>query len=131
MTVAQWVRHHIDHLTGVEQYTLDVYERYLANDIAPFLGDIPLKSLTAADIARWVKPMESTPSAKTKRLPAPKTIRDGDDMRMLSRDEFDRLLAPATAEPWRPLLHFLVASGCRWGEATALNPPMSTATPAP
>ncbi|OIN80018.1 site-specific integrase [Mycobacterium malmoense] len=156
-TVVEWVRRHIDGLTGVEQYTLDVYNRYLANDITPFFADMPLAALTADDMGAWVKHMESTPSAKTKRLPTPKTIRnkygflsgalgaaaargliaanpaagrrlprstgthDGDDMRMLSRAEFDRLLA-ATPEYWRTLLEFLVASGCRWGEATALRP---------
>lgn len=41
--------------------------------------------------------------------------------RLLSHDEFARLLN-ATTEHWRPLLEFLVASGCRWGEATALKP---------
>lgn len=41
--------------------------------------------------------------------------------RMLSRDEFDRLLA-ATTDYWKPLLEFLVAAGCRWGEAVALKP---------
>lgn len=155
MTVAQWVRHHIDHLTGVEQYTIDCYNRYLENDIKPFLGDIPLARLAEEDIARWVKHMETTPSKKTGRPAAPKTIRNkhgflsgalaaavpkhlpanpaagrrlsrGDDeaetdMRMLSRAEFDRLLA-ASPEPWRPLIKFLVLSGCRWGEATALKP---------
>lgn len=48
-------------------------------------------------------------------------IEDRDDMRMLSRDEFASLLA-ATTEYWRPLIEFLVVSGCRWGEAVALKP---------
>jgi integrase len=161
-TVAQWLRHHIDHLTGVEQYTLDVYERYLKLDIAPTLGGIPLKALAEEDISRWVKNMEITKSKKTGRVPAPKTIKnrhgflsgalgaavarglipanpaagrrlprttgdssevdtEGGDMRMLSRAEFDSLVA-AAPEHFRPLLRFLVASGCRWGEAMALKP---------
>lgn len=161
LTVAGWVRHHIDHLTGVEQYTIDVYERYLANDIAPTIGDIPLASLTEEDIANWVKRMETEPSAKTKRVVSPKTIQnkhgflsgalaaavrskhipsnpaagrslprktgtdddsDGDEIRMLSRDEFASLLEAGNVPYWRPLLQFLVASGCRWGEASALKP---------
>ena len=28
----------------------------------------------------------------------------------------------AVTEPWKPLVEFLVASGCRWGEAAALKP---------
>ncbi|TDH48717.1 site-specific integrase [Mycobacterium eburneum] len=164
MTVAQWVRRHIDHLTGLEQYSLDKYDAYLANDIEPILGAIPLTALTEEDIAGWVKWMESTPSKKTGKVLAPKTIKnkhgflsgalgdavakghiaanpaagrrlprhtgdpaglddddDDGDMRMLSRDEFDKLLA-ATTEYWRPLMEFLVYSGCRWGEAVALKP---------
>ncbi len=41
LTVAGYVRQHIDQLTGVEQYTLDKYNAYLANDITPQFGDIP------------------------------------------------------------------------------------------
>jgi integrase len=160
LTVAQWVRHHIDHLTGVEQYTLDVYERYLANDIGPFLGDIPLAELAEEDIARWVKHLEVTPRAKTGRVPRPKTIAnmhgflsgalsaavpkhipanvaagrtlprktgdgdDGDDdeIRTLSRDEYDRLLAAGTVPYWHTLIEFLVSSGARWGEVVGLKP---------
>jgi integrase len=43
------------------------------------------------------------------------------DMVCLSRDEVAKLLDNVT-EYWRPLVEFLVASGCRWGEATALRP---------
>jgi integrase len=39
---------------------------------------------------------------------------DDDEIRMLTKDEFARLLA-ATEEYWRPLMEFLVVSGCRWG----------------
>ena len=42
MTVEKWVRLHIDQLTGVEQYTIDKYNEYLRNDIAPHLGSFPL-----------------------------------------------------------------------------------------
>lgn len=159
MTVAQWVSHHIEHLTGVEQYTIDTYKRYLRLDIAPTLGDIPLTHLSEADISRWVTALASTKRTKTGRVLTPKSIAnlhgflsgalqaavpkriplnpaaktrlprrtgDGDDddpdeIRMLSRDEFDRLLA-ATTERWRPFLEFLVSTGARWGEATALKP---------
>lgn len=154
LTVADWVKSHIDQLTGVEQYTLDKYREYLKNDIGPHLGDIPLAKLTTDDVARWVKWME-THGGRDGKGHAPKTLRnkhgflsaalnravgkhldsnpaagrrlprgdadDNHDMRMLTRDEFRALLA-ATAEPWRPLVEFLVASGTRWGEASALQP---------
>jgi integrase len=46
---------------------------------------------------------------------------DDDEMRMLTRAEFNALLE-ATTDYWRPLMEFLVVSGCRWGEASALKP---------
>ncbi len=42
-------------------------------------------------------------------------------MVFLSRGEFSHLLTEVL-EPWRPMVEFLVAAGCRIGEATALNP---------
>jgi integrase len=39
----------------------------------------------------------------------------------LSHADFSRLLGNIP-EFWRPLVEFLVASGCRWGEATPLKP---------
>src|SRR5690349_8908389 len=45
LTVAKWVRRHIDKLTGVEQYTVDKYEAYLSKDITPAFGDLPLAKL--------------------------------------------------------------------------------------
>ena len=160
ITLADWCRTHIDNLTGVEQYTLDGYERILRNDIAPVIGMIPLTELREADIAAWVKRMEVEPSPKTKRPVAPKTIAnrhgflssalraavaqglipanvaagrklprktgddddDADEMRTLTRPEFDRLLAAGTAPYWVPLIEFMVSSGMRWGEVAALKP---------
>jgi integrase len=149
ITVEQWLTRHIDQLTGVEQGTIDKYRSYLKNDIAPVIGSIPLEKLTEEDIAAWVKHLETAKgSHKTiknkhgflsgalaaavprhipanpaagRRLPRGK----GDDVevtdRMLSRDEFDRLYEAVT-DHWKPLIMFLVWSGCRWGEAAALRP---------
>lgn len=41
--------------------------------------------------------------------------------RLLSHDEFDRLLA-ATTDYWKPMVEFMMASGARWGEVAALKP---------
>lgn len=73
LTVEQWIRHHIDHLTGVEQYTIDKYDEYLRNDIAPHLGSIPIAELAEEDVAKWVKWMETNGGRKGKGH-APKTI---------------------------------------------------------
>lgn len=73
LTVAEYLRHHIDHLTGIEQYTIDKYNEYLAHDITPILGHIILTKLREEDIALWVKHMEVTPTRR-KKPPSPKTI---------------------------------------------------------
>lgn len=145
-TVRQFLTKHIDHLTGVEQGTLARYRAYIKNDIGPALGEIPLAVLSRDDISRWITGMtESGASGKTVAnkhgflAGALNTaVRDGDlkanpcdgnklprwdreDMTFLERDEFKLLLGCVT-EYWRPLVLFLVTSGCRWSEATALKP---------
>lgn len=66
VTVESWIRHHIDHLTGVDKRTVEDYNRYLRNDIEPALGLIPLVDLTRDDISGWVLQMqEGKASPKT------------------------------------------------------------------
>lgn len=152
MTVKKWCEHHIKHLTGVEQTTLDEYNRYVRRDLGN-LADIPLSKLTEDDISAWVSAMATTGGRGGNGV-KPKTIRnkhgflsaalakavpkylasnpaagrrlpkgEGDDHEptFLSRDEF-RLLIGEVTQYWHPLVEFLVASGCRWGEAVALKP---------
>jgi integrase len=144
-TVESWVKHHIDHLIA-DKRTKDDYRGYLRNDIAPMLGPIPLDRLSADDVKLWVmqfqedgaaaktisnkhgflsgalnvaverKHIAANPAAGTK---LPRGIRP--EMVFLSHDDFTVLLAEIP-EYWRPLVEFLVVSGCRWGEATALYP---------
>lgn len=151
MTVGQWVERHIDHLTGVDLNTVAKYRAYLRNDVAPAFGELPLAALTRDHIARWINSMQEpdehgwTPKAKTiknkhgflagaLKAAVPEHIaanpcdgirlpRDDEahEMMFLTRGEFGHLLACVT-EPWRPLVEFLVASGARWSEATALRP---------
>ena len=152
LTVEQWLTHHIDHLTGVDLNTVEKYRAYLRNDIAEPLGAMPLAALTREHIAQWVKGMQEpndmgwTPSAKTiankhgflagalnwavaaDHIPANpctgiRLPRDDDahEMLFLSREQF-ALLRDSVTEYWQPLVEFLVASGCRWGEAVALRP---------
>lgn len=147
LTVAEWIKHYIDHLTGIDKRTRDDYRGYLRKDIGPVLGDIPLTELSRDDIGLWVQGMEQAgasgktiankhgsllspaltaavaaghipgnPAAGT-RLPS--TVRQ--EMVFLSHDEFNRLLEEIP-EVWQPLTEFLVTSGARWSEATALYP---------
>ena len=150
ITVQDWVAHYVDLLTGIEPETVMKYRAYLRNDIGPFLGGIPLVALTSDHVKLWIKDMVEADedgrqsSAKTVRnkhgflaaalnsavpqhivrnpcdgIRLPRWTRP--EMVCLTPEQFDRLLGAVT-EPWRPLVEFLVASGCRWGEATALQP---------
>jgi integrase len=143
-TVASWCTHHVDHLTGINGATRRRYRRYIANDIAPSkIGPLPLTALTNADVAQWLNSL--TGAAKTlankhgflagalsgavrarhisanpcdgNRLPRDEPA----EMVFLTHDEF-AIVLDAVTEPWQLLVEFLVASGCRWGEATALRP---------
>ncbi|TRW81243.1 site-specific integrase [Mycolicibacterium sp. 018/SC-01/001] len=146
MTVREWIEHHIEHLTGLRKSTLWDYQSYLHKDIGPSLGDLPLTGLTREHIAKWTQDLaDGGASGKTisnkhgflssalnaavragrirtnpalgQRLPTS----ERPDMVCLSHEDFARLLANVT-DHWKPLVEFLVASGCRWGEATALRP---------
>ncbi|MCV7010475.1 tyrosine-type recombinase/integrase [Mycobacterium gordonae] len=143
-TVASWCNHYVDHLTGVNDGTRTKYRRYIANDIIPSkIGALPLTALTHSDVATWLNGL--TGAAKTtankhgflagalngavraRHISANpcdgnKLRRDEpNEMVFLTHDEF-AILLDAVTEPWRPLVEFLVASGCRWGEASALKP---------
>lgn len=134
-TVAEWARHHLDHLTGVEPYTIRQYEGYLRNDIAPTaLGALPLNAVSTEDVALWVKAMQEAKSSG-------KTIRnkhgfvasvfksalkkhvsenpcegtrlprwDRQEMVFLTAAEFGLLYAQIPVF-WRPMARFLVSSG--------------------
>ena len=146
LTVTQWLNEHNDGLTGVEPGTLARYRAYVINDIDPAFGDVPLTALTRGDVAAWVNAMHTAGSSgKTiankhgylagaltaavlagrikanpcegNRLPR----WDRQEMVFLTRDQY-RALKSAVPEYWRPLVEFLVVSGCRWSEATALTP---------
>jgi integrase len=110
------------------------------------LGHIPLQTLSRTDISKWVNKLRGDGASgktisnklsflsgvlnlavKAGEIPAnpaagvriPRTIRR--EMVFLTRDEYQLLKASFT-ERWHPFLDFLVASGCRFSEATALRP---------
>lgn len=146
-TVGAWIEHYIDHLTGIDKRTIDDYRGYLRKDINPVLGAILLTELSRDDIGLWVKGMEQAgasgktiankhgallspalaaavaaghipgnPAAGTR---LPRTMRQ--EMVFLSHDEFNAVHAEIP-EYWQPLTEFLVVSGARWSEVTALAP---------
>jgi integrase len=145
-TVASFIAQHIEALSGVEKKTLAEYQRYLTRDIKPVLGHIPLSTLARSDIARWVNAMHDVgTSGKTVQnkvgflsgclnvavreglmaanpavgVRLPRTVQR--QMTFLTPGEF-ALLRTSFTPRWWPFLDFLVASGCRFSEATALMP---------
>src|SRR5689334_5701035 len=143
LTLTDWLTKHVDYLTGVEDGTRVRYRAYIRNDITPAIGDIPLVNLSRDDVARWLANLGgSGKTQKNKRdflsgaLKAAvkaghittnpcEDVRTGrwdrQEMVFLDRDEY-ALVRDALTELWRPLVEFLVTSGCRWSEATALRP---------
>jgi integrase len=160
MSTKEWLDHYIEHLTGLDQGTIEKYEAYVRNDIDPVIGAIPLASLSREDLAKWVqwlgkfgaidrKTKERGPAspktiankhgfisaalaaavpkhipanpAADQRLPQGKAKEEDEEMVFLTRAEYG-VLHDAVTEYWRPLVEFLVVSGCRWGEAAALKP---------
>ncbi|MEV0367574.1 tyrosine-type recombinase/integrase [Nocardia fusca] len=145
-----WAETYISGLTGVEEATRTRYRRYMERDIGPAMGDLPLSSLCAvtADqnsvVQEWVNEMELDGFA-------PKTIQNKhaflsgclraavkrqlmpfnpcEDTRMpkarrervfLEPSEFD-VLYEAVPQKWKPMVLFLVTTGARYSEATALR----------
>ena len=141
------VAEHIDLLTGVGADTRSHYRGQLAAHIAPVLGAYPVAALTNRYIAGWVRLMAekglapktianvhgllSAAMTTAVRLGyrgdnpcvgvvLPKSVATRDEMTVLTRDEFGLLLSKVPGF-YQPLVLTLVATGLRWGEATALT----------
>lgn len=143
LTLATWLDRHIEHLTGVQKNTVETYKRFVKRDINPQIGSIPLTDLSRDDIKDWVNSLEG--SAKTIKnkhgflsgalaaavqaelIPANPCARvrlprwNRQEIMFLSKEDYAQL-KNALTEYWRPLVEFLVSTGCRFGEAAALQP---------
>lgn len=62
-TVESWLRHHVEHLTGVDPNTIAKYKTYIRNDIAESLGAIPLAALSREHVSVWIKAAPAITSA--------------------------------------------------------------------
>lgn len=133
-------------ITGIEEGTRKRYRRFVVNDLMNHFGDIPASSLTDKLVGGWVNWLElergnapktiankhgflfafaaylvkaghipTNPCAETQ-LPAITPA----EMTFLEAEEFAELHS-ALPEKWRLMIKFMVASGCRWGETTALR----------
>jgi integrase len=152
MTIEQWLNRHIENLTGVDINTRTKYRAFVRNDLGPAFGELPLTALAKEHISQWVNSMGEPdedgkqPSAKTirnkhmflagalnaavaaGRIPSNPCMgirlpRDEEvhEMLFLTHEQFATLVDAVTPH-WKPLVEFLVASGCRWGEAVAVQP---------
>jgi integrase len=145
-----WAETYISGRTGVEPATRTRYRRYMVNDIGPAFGDLPLAALCMADadqnsiVQQWVNDLEDDGVApktiinkhgflsgclreavKRKLLP----YNPCDDTRLpkkrrvaifLEPEEF-WLLHAAVPKRWQPMVMWLVSTGMRYSEATAIR----------
>lgn len=145
-TLSEWIRKYIASRTGVTKATLYDYESYLKHDIEPTIGGIHLTLISRDDISTWVQGLAdrelsgktiknrhgflsaalnaavkaelipSNPALGT-RLPRTETA----EMCFLTPEEY-ALLWEGFMPRWRPMVDFMVMSGVRFGELTALKP---------
>lgn len=143
-TVTDQVHHHIEHLTGVTDGTRRRYEQMARLHLSGRLAVTQLEHLTRDDVAAWVNAQTGSPKSIRNRhallsaalesavradlLPKnvakgvrlPRLDSAGEEMVFLEPAEFDAIVSHLP-DHWRPLAHFLVGTGARWGEVTALR----------
>jgi integrase len=143
-TVTEWLNIHIDNLTGVQPATLNRYRTYVTRDVDPVFGSLPISAVTETTIARWVNQLDG--SGKTisnkhgfvsgafnaavragvmatnpcvgRRLPHTRV----EETVFLTPAEFKLLRDHIERERWKNLATWLVTTGMRFSEATALTP---------
>nr|WP_233575270.1 hypothetical protein [Cellulomonas sp. PhB150] len=154
-SVVEAVAEHIDLLTAVGPDNRASYRTHLRRHIAPTLGSYPVAVISYRHVAGWIRSMsDSGLSPKTiasihgllsasmstavrlgYRTDNPcvgvqlrKSQLTQVEMTVLTRGEFALLLSHV--QPlYQPLVLLLVATGLRWGEATALTPGDSIYSP--
>lgn len=146
LTFGPWFAHYVEQLTGVSERTRadyrSMHRRYLAH-----LDSTPLPLITRKHVTDLVNDLDRAGRApKTikqavhllstclalavdeahivanpcRRVRLPQSRHGGTEARFLTREEFAALVA-ATPAHYRPLVVFLVGTGLRWSEATALE----------
>lgn len=138
---------HIDLLTGVSPGQLTRYRHQVRDHMSGALGVTPIDTLDIRHVTRWIQGLEEKAlSAKTIKnlhglfssamktavrleyrasnpcigVKLPKSAATEDTMCVLTHAEF-RLLLNEMAPRYKTFVKFLVGTGLRWSEATALQ----------
>ncbi|ABM10659.1 tyrosine-type recombinase/integrase [Paenarthrobacter aurescens] len=146
-TVAGVVQEHIDLLVRPSPGTIRTYQRILDLHIQNTIGHIPIDEFGYREDMRWIKGLSAEGIAPKsihnmhgllsaamttaellgyvsanpcRRVPLPTVERAGDEGMFLTHAEFG-LLIECMHEPYKTLVQFLVMTGARFGEATALR----------
>ncbi len=142
-TVAAQVRHHIEHLTGIEDGTRAKYEGIARRRLQGDMERILLADFTRDHVSRWVNAQTGKPKTiknahsilsaalasavrdnlidanVAKGVDLPRLDDEDDEHVYLTKAEVGVLLS-LVGEHWRPLVAFLASTGARYSEATAL-----------
>jgi integrase len=145
-TVAEAMTAHVDQLVGTTPYTLKRYRDAIRLHFNGPLGQMKVKAVTYDSIIAWIKWMQGrnlgpkTIADKHGLLSAtfetqvrygvidrnpckgvrlPKKVRVGDDGDDIDLDDY-KAIRDRIDPHFRPFLEFLVGTGCRFSEATAL-----------
>lgn len=144
-TVVAQVRHHVEHLTGVEAGTRAKYLTLIDNHLdMPPLSTTLVTDLTRDHVAQWINTQKGAPKSIANRhallsaaltsaeragivptnvakgIRLPRTDAGADEMEFLEPAEFATVLRELDRY-WWPVPLLLVGSGIRWGEASALQ----------
>lgn len=144
-TLDQWAEQHFETKTAANAATVNRYRRLYRNHWSSQLGHLRLSQITRADVARalnrvpgkdktvlnaWGVLTDMLKMAAVDGLidrsptigvrPSRKTDHQTEEHRYLTQAEFWAVL-DATPAHWKALVLFLGGTGCRWGEAAALE----------
>ncbi|MGB3414041.1 MAG: tyrosine-type recombinase/integrase [Microbacteriaceae bacterium] len=149
-TVSEMLKYHLTQLTGVTEGTIRGYETIIEEHLKPFLGHHRVETITSEILVKWVKWMQergkspktianahgllsaafqtgilATPPMRSdnpcKVIKLPKNDRSHQPSIYLTLKEYE-WLEESAPEVYQTFLYFLVSTGTRFGEATALLP---------
>lgn len=143
-TLAEYLEHHICHLSGVTEGTKHTYRNYARELATTPLGNTPIDAITRDAVAKWVSSLEGTYAGKSiknrhslvsaalSRAAADELVRSNrargvriaetvtDEMVILTPEEVRRI-ADQAPDHYKPVVMFLYGTGCRFGEMSALK----------